>query len=174
MDDQSRLPLIGIGILIVGLLVGYAIGRSGVRKARKKGRAHVAVQVRETRAVTGKLERCRKQLADKPTVAAELLDRERSRGVLHLTEAELALRKENVGIARDRIRKASSLIKGLTSSVTKTAAAQLRVLANRLEKLREATLRLDPRDPVAVQAVATTLADLRQTLTYLPLAAAKQ
>ena len=146
MDDQSRLPLIGIGILIVGLLVGYAIGRSGVRKARKKGRAQMATQVRETRAVTGKLEGCRKQLADKPTVAAELLGRERSRGVLHLTEAELALRTENVGIARDRVRKASDLLKALTTSVSKTVAAQLQVLANRLEKLRESTLRLDPRE----------------------------
>lgn len=173
MDDQSRLPLIGIGILIVGLLVGYAIGRSGVRKARKKGRAQLATQVRETRAVTGKLERCRKQLADKPTVAAELLGRERSRGVLHLAEAELALRTENVGIARDRIRKASDLLKALTTSVSKSVKAQLRVLANRLEKLRESTLRLDPRDPAAVQAAATALAELRRTLTYLPLAAAK-
>ena len=170
MDDQSRLPLIGIGILIVGLLVGYAIGRSGVRKARKKGEARVAAQVRETRAATAKLETCRKQLADKPTVAAELLARERSRGVLHLTEAELALRTENIGLARDRIRRASDLLKRLATSVAAATAAQLKRLVNRLEKLREATLRLDPRDPVAVQGVATALAELRRTLAYLPLA----
>jgi uncharacterized membrane-anchored protein YhcB (DUF1043 family) len=170
MDDQSRLPLIGVGILIVGLLVGYAIGRSGVRKARKKGNALVASQARETRATTTKLEACRKQLADKPTVAAEALTRERSRVVLHLAEAELALRTENVGIARDRIRKASGLIRRLATSVATATAGQLKTLANRLEKQREASGRLDPRDPTAVQRVATTLAELRRTLAYLPLA----
>ncbi len=170
MDDQSRLPLIGIGILIVGLLVGYAIGRSGVRKARKKGNAQVASQARQTRATTAKLQACRKQLADKPTVAAEVLSRERTRGVLHLTEAELALRTENVGIARDRIRQASTLLRRQATSVAASTAGQLKVLAARLEKQREAIGRLDPRDPSAVQGAATTLAELRRTLTYLPLA----
>ncbi len=170
MDDQSRLPLIGVGILIVGLLVGYAIGRSGVRKARKKGNALVASQARETRATTAKLETCRKQLADKPTVAAELLARERIRGVLHLTEAELALRTENLGIARDRIRRASTLLRRLAASVAAATSGQLKQLASRLEKQREAAGRLDPRDPAAVQGAATTLAELRRTLTYLPLA----
>ncbi len=170
MDDQSRLPLIAIGILIVGLLVGYAIGRSGVRKARKKGKARVSAQARETRAVSAKLDLCRKDLADKPTVAAELLTRERARGVQRLTEAELALRTENVGIARDRIRQASELLKKLTTSVAATTSAQLKVLANRLEKLRETTLRLDPRDPAAVSGVARSLSELRRTLAYLPLA----
>lgn len=169
MEDQSRLPLIALGILIVGLLVGYAIGRAGVRKARKAGRAQVAIQAREARAVSAKLEACRKSLADKPTVAAELLTRERARGVLRLTEAELALRTENIGIARDRIRQASELLKKLTASVAATAAAQLNVLANRAEKLRETAGRLDVRDPAAVANAARTLADLRRTLSYLPL-----
>jgi len=169
MDDQSRLPIIAIGILIAGLVVGYTIGRSGVRKARKKASARVAAQSRETRAVAAKLDGCRKKLADKPTVAAELLDRERSRGVLQLTEAELAVRTENVGTARDRIRKASDRLRRLTASVAATTAASLRLLANRLEKLRETTGRLDPRDPVAVQRAAATLAELRRTLAYLPL-----
>ncbi len=38
------------------------------------------------------------------------------------------------------------------------------------ETAREAAGRLDPRDPAAVQGAATTLAELRRTLTYLPLA----
>lgn len=89
--------------------------------------------------------------------------------MLRLTEAELALRAENAGIARGRLQEAADRLRRLAKRVGGAAGKTLQSVASQLQALREATLRLDPRDRTAVDRVAVQLGELRRRVAYLPL-----
>ena len=169
MEDSSRLVLIAVGILAVGLLVGYTIGRSGVRKARKSGLSRVVEAEKEAEAAREALTTCTAKQAVRPPTPSQLVAPQRTEAVLRLTQAELALRSENAGTARSRLVDAAARLRQLAKRVPAAAAHRLRSVAGQLEGIRVAILRLDPRNRPAVAQVAAQLRELRRSVTYLPL-----
>ena len=169
MEDSSRLIFIGVGILVVGLIIGYSIGRSRSTREKGKARSQLTAQRHKTSEARRDATRCEKKLASKPALGPDEVAQGRTQALLRLTEAELAIRNENAGIARTRMSAAVTLLGRLATGVTASTAEKLRGFSHRLQKLRESTLRMDPRDPKAVDQVASKLQALRNSVAYLPL-----